>query len=69
MRYVFSPQRHFDEIANWLQTQVELIQEKYDLMIKRRLIEEHQQMEIRSGADSPSQHDVSRGICVIISSY
>ncbi|RAL68690.1 hypothetical protein DID88_007398 [Monilinia fructigena] len=42
------------------ETQVELIQEKYDLMIKRRLIEEHQQMEIRSGADSPSQHDLDQ---------
>ncbi|KAI9645970.1 hypothetical protein NHQ30_005407 [Ciborinia camelliae] len=39
------------------ETHVELIKEKYDLMIKRRLIEEHQQMEMRSGADSPSQHN------------
>ncbi|KAF7879357.1 hypothetical protein EAF04_000553 [Stromatinia cepivora] len=39
------------------ETRVELIKEKYDLMIKRRLIEEHQQMEMRSGADSPSQHN------------
>ncbi|QSZ30641.1 hypothetical protein DSL72_000199 [Monilinia vaccinii-corymbosi] len=39
------------------ETRVELIQEKYDLIFKRRLIEEYQQMEMRSGADSPSQHD------------
>lgn len=38
-----------------------MIKEKYDLMIKRRLIEEHQQMEMRSGADSPSQHNASQG--------
>lgn len=30
-------------------------------MIKRRLIEEYQQMEARYGADSPSQHNVSQG--------
>lgn len=36
-----------------------MIQENYDLVIKRRLIEEHQQMEMRSGADSPSAHAVS----------
>ncbi|ESZ97994.1 hypothetical protein SBOR_1607 [Sclerotinia borealis F-4128] len=40
------------------ETKVDMIKEKYDLIIKRRLIEEHQQMEMRSGADSPSQHEL-----------
>ncbi|KAM0317354.1 hypothetical protein ACHAO8_002452 [Botrytis cinerea] len=52
-------QRQFGEdyTRGVYETRVELIQEKYDLMIKRRLIEEYQQMEARYGADSPSQHN------------
>ncbi|KAM3065674.1 hypothetical protein ACMFMG_011381 [Clarireedia jacksonii] len=39
------------------ETRVKAIQEKYDLRLKQRAIDEHTQMEMRTGADSPSLHD------------